>query len=264
MPNELVKASPQGLARHASGFILPAVIADAGDQAAKRFVGFFTATIRNPHTRKAYARAAGDFFAWCEQHGLALPAIEPLHVAAYVELITREKSAPTLKQQLAAIRMLFDWLTSGGIIPFNPATSVRGPKFSVKRGKTPVLTADEARQLLDSIDIDTLIGLRDRALLRQRQALVGLSLQKRRQIPRGACPPYSQRVSGRPPPGHRNRRSTQALALPFTQPTERETDRSAPPPQQRPRHGQATGDRRRVPAPDLLPYLPGHRNHGLS
>jgi site-specific recombinase XerD len=141
MPNELVKTPPHGIARHTSGFLLPAVIADAGDQAAKRFVEFFTATIRNPHTRRAYAKATGDFFAWCERHHLALPAIEPLHVAAYVELITREKSAPTVKQHLAAIRMLFDWLVTGQVVPFNPASSVRGPKFSVKRGKTPVLAA---------------------------------------------------------------------------------------------------------------------------
>jgi integrase/recombinase XerD len=165
MPNELVTASPQGLARHVSRFIVPAITVDVGDQAAKRFIEFFTATTRNPHTRKAYASATGDFCAWCEQHGLALPAIEPLHVAAYVELITREKSAPTVKQHLAAIRMLFDWLTTGGVIPFNPASSVRGPKFSVKRGKTPVLTAEEARQLLDSINIGTLIGRRYRALI---------------------------------------------------------------------------------------------------
>jgi integrase/recombinase XerD len=58
-----------------------------------------------------------------------------------------------------------DWLITGGVISFNPASSVRGPKFSVKRGKTPVLTAEEARQLLDSIDTATLIGLRDRALI---------------------------------------------------------------------------------------------------
>ncbi len=61
--------------------------------------------------------------------------------------------------------MLFDWLTSGGIIDFNPAASVRGPKYSVKRGKTPVLTAEEARRLIDSIDIASVIGLRDRALI---------------------------------------------------------------------------------------------------
>src|SRR3990172_4950847 len=61
--------------------------------------------------------------------------------------------------------MLFDWLVTGQIVPHNPATSVRGPKHVVKRGKTPVLTADEARQLLDSIDTSTSTGLRDRALI---------------------------------------------------------------------------------------------------
>jgi len=44
--------------------------------------------------------------------------------------------------------MLFDWLVTGGILASNPATSVRGPKHVVKRGKTPVLTADQARALI--------------------------------------------------------------------------------------------------------------------
>jgi integrase len=61
--------------------------------------------------------------------------------------------------------MLFDWLVTGQVIPMNPASSVRGPRHVVKRGKTPVLTVGEARQLLDSIDTSTLIGLRDRALI---------------------------------------------------------------------------------------------------
>ena len=74
-----------------------------------------------------------------------------MHVAAYIEALTKARSAPTVKQHLAAIRMCFDWLTSGGIMDFNPASSVRGPKHVVKQGKTPVLTADEARHLLDSI-----------------------------------------------------------------------------------------------------------------
>ena len=60
----------------------------------------------------------------------------------------------TAKQRLAAIRMMFDWLATGGILPFNPASAVRGPKHVVKRGKTPVLATDEARQLLDAIHID--------------------------------------------------------------------------------------------------------------
>jgi site-specific recombinase XerC len=76
-----------------------------------------------------------------------------------------ESLGPRVKQHLAAIRQLFAYLTSGGILEANPAAPVRGPKYVVKRGKTPVLAAVEARQLLDSIDSNTLIGLRDRALI---------------------------------------------------------------------------------------------------
>jgi site-specific recombinase XerD len=72
---------------------------------------------------------------------------------------------PTVKQHLAAIRMLFDWLVTGHVIDVNPAHAVRGPKYVVKKGKTPVLNAEEARALLDAIDISTLTGLRDRALI---------------------------------------------------------------------------------------------------
>jgi site-specific recombinase XerC len=72
---------------------------------------------------------------------------------------------PTIKQHLAAIRMLFDYLVVGQILAINPAHAVRGPKHSVKRGKTPVLSAAQARQLLDSIDVSTIVGLRDRALI---------------------------------------------------------------------------------------------------
>jgi integrase len=80
-------------------------------------------------------------------------------------LLTRSHSAPTAKQRLAAIRMLFDWLVTGQIVPTNPASSVRGPKHVVKVGKTPVLDPEEARTLLDSIDVTTPAGLRDRALI---------------------------------------------------------------------------------------------------
>ena len=61
--------------------------------------------------------------------------------------------------------MCFDWLVTGGILAGNPATSVRGPKHVIKRGKTPVLTTDQARLLIESIDTSTLVGLRDRALI---------------------------------------------------------------------------------------------------
>ena len=74
-------------------------------------------------------------------------------------------SAPTVKQHLAAIRGLFDWLVTGHVLETNPAHSVRGPKHVVTRGKTSVLTADQARELLDSIDTSTIVGLCDRAFI---------------------------------------------------------------------------------------------------
>ncbi|NYH17851.1 site-specific recombinase XerC [Paraburkholderia bryophila] len=89
----------------------------------------------------------------------------PLHVASWIDLQTQTLSAPTVKQRLAAIRHLFDWLVTGQIVPHNPAASVRGPSHTAKKGKTPVVDATEARQLLDSIDVTTPIGLRDRALI---------------------------------------------------------------------------------------------------
>ena len=144
---------------------LPALFSPTAD-ASRRFVEFFTANIRNPNTRKAYARAASQFATWCEEVGLTdLHDIEPVHVAAYVETLLTRLASPSVKLHLAGIRMLFDWLVIGQVIATNPASSVRGPKHSVKKGKTPVLTAEETRALIASIDITTPMGLRDRALI---------------------------------------------------------------------------------------------------
>ncbi len=150
----------------ASAIVVPAIIADAGDRAARRFLEFFAATIRNKNTRMAYYRAVCRFFAWCDEHQLGgIADIEPLHVAAYIEGMQSGFEKPSIKQHLAAIRMLFDWLVTGQIVATNPAHSVRGPKHVVKTGKTTVLDVDQARLLLDSIDISTVVGLRDRALI---------------------------------------------------------------------------------------------------
>jgi site-specific recombinase XerD len=144
----------------------PAIIAAGGARAQTRFWEFFAANIRNKHTRRAYAQAVREFLGFCESVGVAsIVDVQPLHVAAYVEQLTKTHSAPTVKQRLAAIRHLFDWLVTGQVVPVNPAASVRGPAHSVKRGKTPVLAPDEARQLIDAIDVTTQVGLRDRALI---------------------------------------------------------------------------------------------------
>jgi site-specific recombinase XerD len=86
-------------------------------------------------------------------------------VAAYIEMLGKRLAKPSVKQHLAAIRMLFDWLVVGQVVATNPAAPVRGPKYTVRKGKTPVLDQAEARELLDSLDASTVVGLRDRALI---------------------------------------------------------------------------------------------------
>jgi integrase/recombinase XerD len=202
MTTDLVLSQEQAPVAFA-GRPFPSVILEAGPNASRRFIEFFTANIRNPNTRAAYAQAVSQFLEWCAGRRLSLKQLSPFLVAAYVEeLASREPrqrtvlrqspdgkaftvtfrteplSPPAVKQHLAAIRMLFDWLVIGQVVPFNPATSVRGPKHVVKRGKTPVLSAEDARKLLDSIpltrkvrqgdqeiEVADLVGLRDRALI---------------------------------------------------------------------------------------------------
>ena len=156
--------------------VLPSTIVNAGTDAMRRFMEFFTAENENPNTRAAYGQAIRQFFDWCQLNGLTLETLEPIMIATYKEGLGRRVSVPTVKQHLAAIRKLFDYLVTGQIMKNNPAASVRGPKYAVKKGKTPVLTAEQARELLDSIEINVtdeltsvenpaLVGLRDRALI---------------------------------------------------------------------------------------------------
>ena len=127
---------------------------------------FFAASIRNPHTRRAYARAADEFLAWCAAAGVpSIGVVQPVHGATWIEAGTRELAVPSVKQGLASVRYHFDGLVTGQVVPVNPAASVRGPPPVVTSGQTPALDPSEARALLDSIDTSTVVGLRDRALI---------------------------------------------------------------------------------------------------
>jgi len=145
--------------------VVPVLIASISDQASWRYIEFFTVNTRNPNTRRAYARACSRFFACCEEQGLTLATFQPFDVAAWVEGLQRDHPAPGVKQQLAAVRMLFNWLITGQVVPSNPAAAVCGPKHVVKTGKTPVLDGREWRKLINAIPTDTVRDLRDRALI---------------------------------------------------------------------------------------------------
>jgi site-specific recombinase XerD len=144
---------------------LPAIIADAGHDATEATLEFFIARIPNPNTREAYGRAVARFCRWCDTHALALDDIAPPVVASYLEALGQELEVPSVKLHLAGLRHWLDWLAQRGVLPSNPAASVRGPRHVVREGKTPVLERSEARRLFESIPTDDVVSLRDRAML---------------------------------------------------------------------------------------------------
>jgi integrase/recombinase XerD len=151
---------------------IPNVVAFLGPCASRRFLEFFTDHIHNSNTRAAYTHAVRQFTAWCEAHELRLDGIKHAHVAKYIEYLCQRPvdplSASSVKQHLAAIKILFEWMVVGQVLEHNPATCVRGPRYLVHKPEIMPLSAADVRRLLDSIEIDdgfNLVGLRDRALI---------------------------------------------------------------------------------------------------
>jgi integrase/recombinase XerC len=156
--SELAVVAPQT-------FQAPILIERAGASTRKKFFEFFTVPIRNANTRAAYYRAIQQFLAWAERAGYQhLEDIEPITVAAYIETLQRQAAPPTVKQHMAAIRMLFSWLTEKGVLAMNPAREVKTERYSRTDGKTPAFV-EGVQRLLNTIEISTHTGLRDRALL---------------------------------------------------------------------------------------------------
>ena len=104
-----------------------------------------------------------QFLGWCEAHRLELREITPRWVGTYYDEL--HASIPTKKQHLSALRCFFDRLVLRHAVVLNPASSVRGERYSLTEGKTPEITLDQERSLLTSIHVDDLIGLRDRAIV---------------------------------------------------------------------------------------------------
>jgi site-specific recombinase XerD len=157
--------TPKGRYCHSSS-VIPPIINDHSETAARYFLEFFAAQIRNSHTRAAYMRAAWKLCDWLKENKInELCQVKPVHIALWVETRMKTAASQTIKQELAGIRQLFNWLVIKQAIPSNPADAVRGPRYSTKKGKTPVLSVEETRMLIQSIPTTTIGGLRDRALL---------------------------------------------------------------------------------------------------
>lgn len=155
-----------------AGDALPALITDAGGGACFVWEEFFSGSIRNPHTRRAYTNAVRKFLAWCQGKGLELRAISPGKVGEYLDAMGA--SVPTTKLHLAAIRGFFDALVLRHVVLLNPAASVKAARYQTVEGKTPEITVEQARTLLRSIAVSYEtkdgvkphpVGLRDRAVI---------------------------------------------------------------------------------------------------
>lgn len=146
----------------------PPAIAEAPERVQFTVLEFFVARLRNGHTRRAYRIAIEGFLRFAEtlDGGSRLETITSLHVATWVEIMGRDGlTPPTIKQRLAAVRMFFRTLVERQILAGDPTATVRGPAYVARKGKTPILTGDETRLLMESIALDSLIGKRDRALI---------------------------------------------------------------------------------------------------
>lgn len=171
MTNKPIVAQSEGTLAISKPPVLPLVVAAAGQTASKRYFEFFTVTIRNEHTRTTYFRACRFFFEWCEARGLSLEAIEPVHVAAYIESRTTSTdpkwhlSKTSLKIHISGLRMMFSYFVEKGVLPYNPAREVATEKVRRHIGKTPAFDTDQVAQLLAHFKAETVVHLRDRALI---------------------------------------------------------------------------------------------------
>ena len=275
MSEDLVRVEPSDALRPARAastarLVLPQLIVDAGPVEVARFLEFFAARIANRRTRAAYGRAVGQFLAWCEARGLALAAVSPLHVAAYIR--THPGSAPTGKQHLAALRMLGDWLVVSQVIPVNPAAVVRGPTHVVTTGATPVLAPAEARRLLAAIDTGTLTGRRDRALVSVRRysfarvsAVIAMRRQDYfRQERQGWLRLHEKGGTRHDVPAHHRAAAALDDYLERAGLDAATADGPDALTASRPGHDQAAGGGGGSPALDLLPHVPGDGDHSVS
>ena len=281
MNDDVVRVEPPDIARtelaQRAALVLPRLIRRRGARGGGEVSRVFRRADREPADARGVRAGRGAV------PGLALTAVSPLHVAAYIR--THPGSAPTVKQHLAAIRMLGDWLVVSQVIPVNPAAAVRGPTHVVTTGATPVLAPAEARRLLEAIDTGTLAGLRDRALVSvmlysvaRVSAVIGMRRQdyfrqerqgwlrlhekggQRHDVP---GPPSGGRGARRLPRAGRARRGDGG-ALPERRPRGAAADGPGAVAASRPGHDQAAGGGGGSPALDLLPHVPGDGNHGVS
>lgn len=125
------------------------------------------ADIQNANTREAYRRDLAQFMAFL---GIERPGqfreVARAHVIAWRKKLEKDKVSPaSIRRKLSAISSLFCHLCERNAVESNPTLGVSRPKEGANEGKTPALSDDQARALLEAPSADTWQGKRDRAML---------------------------------------------------------------------------------------------------
>jgi integrase/recombinase XerD len=128
------------------------------------------ANFASSNTRDTYQRAVASFVATI---GITTPdelyAVKQAHILAWRSAMENVGlSQSTIANRLSAVSSLYRHLTDAQLVPANPCAGVRRPKTGnagIGAGKSPTLSRRQVRAFLDAPDINTLQGLRDRALL---------------------------------------------------------------------------------------------------
>jgi site-specific recombinase XerD len=156
-------------------------------------IDLVTNAVTSPHTQRAYSRALDDFITWY-QHGGAT-GISKATVQAYVEeLRANGITASSINQRLAAIRKFAQEAADNGLIDEVTAQAIRRVEGVRSEGKRlgNWLNQRQAQQMIDTPDVTTRKGLRDRAIL---AVLLGCGL--RRAEAAALCMSHIQQREGR-------------------------------------------------------------------
>lgn len=146
------------------GELMPPIVSRGGRAAEYAFGEYFFGELR-PTTRRAYLSRFRRFEAWAETRQIELVELQPGHITDFLENELSGLGISARNGYLAMLRKFFDCLVVRHAIVLNPARSVTGERLEVLEGLTPEIAKKQARQLLDSVDTSTLVGLRDRLVL---------------------------------------------------------------------------------------------------
>lgn len=148
---------------HLKSSDIPTVVKAAGSASAFAYEEFIFAKIRNRHTRRAYAHAVNTFLSWVHEQKISLQEVRPRNIRDYFDEL--RLAVPSKMLHRAALNHFFDYQVNRHAVLLNPVSSFRNERHLIEEGKTPEISVRQARELFRSIDVSTVVGIRDRAIL---------------------------------------------------------------------------------------------------